>query len=47
MSLPGDFVSSLYLAPYISKKRSVIDLPIERISNIDLDYQKMVFLWGG
>ncbi len=45
MSLPEDFVLSLYLATYTLKKWSVSDLPTEKIPNIDLDHQKMGFLW--
>ncbi len=53
MSLPGDFVSSLYLVPYTSKKWSMIivkcdeaklkhncmDLPIKKITSVDLHHQ--------
>ncbi len=46
MSLLGDFVLSLYLVPYTLKNYSVTDSPAKKISNVDLDYQKMGFLLG-
>ncbi len=45
MSLFGDFIPSRYLAPHTLKKRSGTDSLAERIPNVDLDHQKMGFLW--